>query len=672
MQSVSPATHFKYRPDIDGLRAIAVLLVVAFHAFPNWLRGGFIGVDVFFVISGFLISSLIFSSLENNNFSFFDFYQRRIKRIFPALLLTLTFCCIFGWFALFPEEYKQLGRHIAGGAGFISNFILWKETGYFDNAADTKPLLHLWSLGIEEQFYIFWPLLLWVAWKRKLNFLTLILVFSAISFLLNLALIGQHPEASFYSPQSRCWELLAGSLLAWLLLYTPPMAHPFNPATGSKTTQNLCSILGFLLTMIAAFSFSKQTVFPGGWALLPVLGALLIILAGPTAWLNRKVLAHPVLIWFGIISFPLYLWHWPLLAFARVMEGDIPSQTIRISVVLLSIILAWLTYKLIEKPIRWSNKANTPKLLALALLMATIGSVGFYIKKQEGLSARFNNNKDLIALRTTPVNSTANFIPCDRLLPQFKSFKFDGTCSISKNAMPDTLFLGDSHTLHYRHAVGSQMEKNSVLVISQTSCLPFSYNGFLKDECKKKYDAVLAFLESNSSIKTVYVSGYWAYLMTGGFSKNGTNWRNAKPINSADVKSFLANGKHFFSRVLQSKKDLVFLKDIPDLDFNINYCYVNRPLTLPWTHQLKKKCVLNFASYAKRTQQYDQVINQLLAGFPQIKIYNPRPLFCNEKRCRIKDGKFPYYMNGDHLNYYGASLVIKDLQKQLHLTQKAV
>jgi peptidoglycan/LPS O-acetylase OafA/YrhL len=207
--------HPKYRPDIDGLRAIAVLSVVIFHAFPNLLKGGFIGVDIFFVISGFLISTIILSGLKHDSFSFIEFYSRRIKRIYPALLLVLIASFIFGWFALLADEYKQLGKHIAGGAGFISNFILWKESSYFDNAAETKPLLHLWSLGIEEQFYIVWPLLLWIAWKQRLNILTLVLIVMIISFVLNVNTIQSDSTAAFYSPQTRFWELLIGSILAY-------------------------------------------------------------------------------------------------------------------------------------------------------------------------------------------------------------------------------------------------------------------------------------------------------------------------------------------------------------------------------------------------------------------------------------------------------------------------
>jgi len=181
----NPALHLshpKYRPDIDGLRAIAVLSVVAFHAFPSWMKGGFIGVDVFFVISGFLISTIIFENLDKGTFSFSEFYARRIKRIYPALLIVLTASIVFGWFSLLADEYKQLGKHTMAATGFISNFVLWSEAGYFDNSAETKPLLHLWSLGIEEQFYFIWPLLCWFFWRMKFYRLALVVGFILASF----------------------------------------------------------------------------------------------------------------------------------------------------------------------------------------------------------------------------------------------------------------------------------------------------------------------------------------------------------------------------------------------------------------------------------------------------------------------------------------------------------
>lgn len=395
-------THPKYRPDIDGLRAVAILAVVAFHAFPNLVNGGFIGVDIFFVISGFLISTIILGSLERDSFSFVDFYKRRIRRIFPALVLVLASCFVFGWFTLLPDEYQQLGKHIAGGAGFVSNFVLWNESGYFDNAADTKPLLHLWSLGIEEQFYIVWPLLLWFAWKRRLNLLTITLTIAFISFALSVNKVRSDTVAAFYSPQMRFWELLAGSVLAHMALHKkllfPKYRARFDswlgravyaqaPMADGKMLSNFQSTLGAIFIIIGIAVITKDKHFPGSWALLPVLGAVLIISAGAHAWVNRVILSNRMMVWFGLISFPLYLWHWPLLAFARITEGESPSNEVRIAAVVIAIALAWLTYWLIEKPVRSGNHSNA-KAVTLILFMTAAGTIGYYCYKHDGLGFR--------------------------------------------------------------------------------------------------------------------------------------------------------------------------------------------------------------------------------------------------------------------------------------------
>lgn len=409
LQKVAPMTvshprlsHPKYRPDIDGLRAIAVLAVVAFHAFPFWISGGFIGVDVFFVISGYLISTIIFESLEKGTFSFAEFYARRVKRIFPALIVVLIASFVFGWFALLADEYKQLGKHIAAGASFISNLVFWSESGYFDNSAETKPLLHLWSLGIEEQFYMAWPLLLWFARKRNFNLLTITIFVAAVSFALNVKGVRTDVVATFYSPQTRFWELLGGSFLAWMTLYKKDALATVKikldawlvyilfrekPIIDGKTLCNALSFLGLFALIYGFWRINKDFSFPGKWAVLPVLGAVLIICAGPGAWVNRTILSNKVLVWFGLISFPLYLWHWPLLSFARIIESEIPNRYIRIAAVLLSIFLAWLTYRLVERPIRLGKHDKT-KVLILALLMTAVACAGYATFGNDGFKFR--------------------------------------------------------------------------------------------------------------------------------------------------------------------------------------------------------------------------------------------------------------------------------------------
>jgi peptidoglycan/LPS O-acetylase OafA/YrhL len=416
---VQPAiapVHPTYRPDIDGLRAVAVLCVVIFHAFPHGLKGGFIGVDIFFVISGFLISTIIISNLERGSFSFADFYGRRVRRIFPVLLLVLAACFVAGWFIMLNAELKQLGKHMAGGAGFVANYVLWGESGYFDNAAETKPLLHLWSLGVEEQFYIFWPALLWLAARRGLNLLTVAIVLGLVSFGLNLGAVHGNAARAFYSPQTRFWQMLAGSALALLTLRGQTLLGRRQPALDSwlgrviyavpppangTVWRNVQSLLGAGLILIGLLRITPDRVFPGWWAVLPTLGAVMIIAAGSQAWFNRVVLGNRMLVWLGLISFPLYLWHWPLLVFARLAERATPSAALRAGAVAAAIALAWLSYRLLERPIRSGGytRAKTVVLVVLMVLVAGIGynayqrdGFGFRMKDRQSYADYFENN----------------------------------------------------------------------------------------------------------------------------------------------------------------------------------------------------------------------------------------------------------------------------------------
>ncbi|WP_231971304.1 acyltransferase family protein [Polynucleobacter necessarius] len=258
--------HPQYRPDIDGLRAIAVLSVVIFHAFPDLMPGGFIGVDIFFVISGFLICTIIFGNLKQNSFSIINFYLRRIRRIFPALIIVLISSWAIAWFALLPEEFKSLGKYILGGAGFVSNLVLWNESGYFDAFSNSKPLLHLWSLGIEEQFYLIWPLLMWPALRMRITLINVTVAILIISFTFNITFISSASIAIFYSPITRVWELLLGAVLAWLLLSKQQSGK--TPAQGSIDSLNLrqknvLASLGLASSALSLILISEASAFPG-------------------------------------------------------------------------------------------------------------------------------------------------------------------------------------------------------------------------------------------------------------------------------------------------------------------------------------------------------------------------------------------------------------------------
>lgn len=362
-----------YRPDIDGLRAIAVLAVVGFHAFPEWVPGGFTGVDVFFVISGYLISGILLRELEQGHFSVARFYERRARRIFPALALVLVACLLFGWATLFTDEFTQLGKHVFAGAAFIANLVSWREAGYFDKAAELKPLLHLWSLGIEEQFYFVWPLLLWAArrWTVPAAWVTCGVV--AASFALNVFTVGDHPVAAFYLPMTRFWELAIGGFLASRELHLA--REPRSGLGSNPAVMDVKAVLGLALLGGSLWVLDEHKAFPGSWALLPTLGTALLISASRQAWLNRWLLGSRVLVFVGLLSYPLYLWHWPLLAFRRIVWPANTSSAVTVALVMVSFLLAWLSYRFVELPIRYSEGWRAPRrivLLASGLAVAAL------------------------------------------------------------------------------------------------------------------------------------------------------------------------------------------------------------------------------------------------------------------------------------------------------------
>ncbi|PCK06978.1 MAG: acyltransferase [Alteromonadaceae bacterium] len=664
------------------MRAVAILSVIAFHAFPDWLKGGFVGVDIFFVISGFLISTIIFENLDRGTFSFSEFYSRRIKRIFPALILVLIACFVFGWFALLVGEYEQLGKHMAAGTMFVSNFVLWGEAGYFDGSAEAKPLLHLWSLAIEEQFYIVWPVLLWLAWKWKVNFLAITILIAGASFYLNMRGVNQDSVAAFFSPQTRFWELLSGSLLAWVSLYRKDacasvkvrlsawLSTVFKQTSvaNGKALSNVISFAGLSLLVCGFLTINKELSFPGLWALMPVLGAVLVILAGSEAWVNRVVLSNRIVVWVGLISYPLYLWHWPLLSFARIMEGEVPSESIRITAVVLSFVLAWLTYRFVEQRIRFGGEGKS-KVIVLVAMMVVIGGLGFSTMIKGGWASRYEDESAAIqAIMALPL-PFVNGTDCGKHIPEFKenNIVFNGPCLLTQDAPPSLAFVGDSHLLHYLNGIWGSFTSESVLMVVQWSCLPFAGDHFLTGDCKKNHDALTRYLESSSSVKTVVLSAHWAYLMSGVFEPEGDGWRMAKPFTEAGAKSFQESGINMITKLVNGGKQVVFMKDVPDLGFSINDCFDVRPFRLSPFSNFNQDCSHSQQRYLERIAAVDAVVEEMLSQLPSVKVYDPRSLFCSNGKCKGKGDFLPYYMDGDHLNHHGASMVMKDLIDKVDL-----
>lgn len=630
-----------------------MLSVVIFHAFPSWMKGGFTGVDVFFVISGYLISTIIFENLDKGTFTFSGFYARRIKRIFPALLLVLAASYAYGWFGLLADEYKQLGKHIAAGSVFVSNFVLWSEAGYFDSSAETKPLLHLWSLGIEEQFYIFWPLLLWFAWKKRFNFLLITVSVAFISYILNIRGIQGDSVATFYSPQTRFWELLAGSVLAWINLYkkgrsqiltpgsgaaTPAACLPGNRDATAKILSNIASLTGLLLLLGGFWAISKDAGFPGKWALVPVTGAVLLIGAGPEAWMNRHLLSNKVAVWFGLISFPLYLWHWPLLSFARILEGELPSRNMRVAAVMLSVALAWLTYRFIERPVRFGKNGKF-RVAVLVLLMAGAGLTGYVTYFKDGLA--FRENASLKAEYAGDIGHTEFFqhifkkhFPCPRGPIADEAERWEGfvRCAQSKSS-PDVevALVGDSHAEHLFLGVADAFSDKNVA---------YYIKGHAPFVGGNHFNNIFEFLENSKSVKKVILTMYWS-----------------SRIREVPTDSTLENELiQVVDRLSRAGKNVYLVHDVPKFPFDPKACKGAR-----WPLSGTRACQMSPESYKSQTAKYSAALERIAEMRPEIKILDVEKYFCNEASCSMVKGNALLYRDTNHLNVNGSLYLGKKL-----------
>jgi peptidoglycan/LPS O-acetylase OafA/YrhL len=418
----------RYRPDIDGLRAIAVMLVVNFHAFPDAMPGGFIGVDVFFVISGFLITGIIARELESQRFSLLSFYHRRVRRIFPALIVVLSAALVLGWLWMLPAAYTKLSADVFASAAFLANIALLLQSGYFDVESAKKPLLHLWSLGIEEQFYLVWPLILMLAARLRLNLLWVAASIGIASFVLNVALIRTDPVATFYLPFTRAFELLAGAALAcaWSRLSQDVAASNWRAGAG------------IVLIAIAAAVLDTHSAFPGWWALLPVAGAALL-LSAPGAGACRHWLASPPMVWIGQISYPLYLWHWPLLVFFAIIKFEPLTLVERELVLLLSALLAWATYWFIERPFRFGRPVPI-RALGLCAGMVLVAVAGGVVVAGHGFDSRLP--PEIRAMTEVP-EQTSQWRIHQCMLDLNHETSFADDC-VDQNRRPLILLWGDS------------------------------------------------------------------------------------------------------------------------------------------------------------------------------------------------------------------------------------
>lgn len=612
--------HLEYRADIDGLRALAILLVLVFHASQGKVGGAFIGVDIFFVISGYLISKIIFSSLEKGRFSYKEFYMRRIRRIFPALILVLVACISFGYFLLLQDEYQSLAKHIVGGAYFAENFLLLSETGYFDKEAVTKPLLHLWSLSIEEQFYVFWPILVAFIWGRRWSFIKFTLAMFFLSFVINLYFVEHEKAAAFYLPQARFWELMVGGILAYLSLHSQRF----------MIYGNILSVTGIILILAGLLFLDSDRSFPGYWALLPTVGTALIISATPESWINKR-LSSSGLVFIGKISYPLYLWHWPLISFLHIYKGSELGDVDVSIAVLIVFVLAWSTYRFVEYPLR-HGKGGGYKTVILLLALIAIGCLGMLVYMSGGFPDRKAASTEIIYTGDVGHDlyhkyASDNYYLCTPPDIASMALKWDGyvRCQQSRNdKKPEVVLIGDSHAEHLFLGLARAIPNNNIVFYIRNST-PFIDN--------KEFSRIYEYTLKNDSIRTVILTAYWRKRIKG-----------AK--NLAEFKDSMLNT---VQRLVAAGKQVYLTDDIPHFPFEPNRCRLKAAMPF-----FPEGCSVNARTLMNEHKEVLGVLSSVIEKTPGAKLVGTYQFFCDAGQCRMTHNNKLLYRDPHHLNINGS------------------
>ncbi len=659
-----------YRGDIDGLRAIAVLLVLGYHFFPWRMPGGFIGVDVFFVISGFLITRIILSDLDYGRFRVTRFFARRILRLFPALILILASLLVFGALAFASVEYEALGKELLSSVLFVPNFFFWSEAGYFADLAQSRPLLHLWSLGIEEQFYLVWPFVLLALGKAGRSALIIIGLMIVASFALNIHFLGAHNGFSFYMPFTRAWELLLGAILSfwrWQSIHHPDVTA-MGKARASRSEWTCANIVHLVsratpyagLGMIAtgAVLLNDQDPYPGAHALLPALGTCLIIAAPHETWLHRRVLSNPAVIWVGLISYPLYLWHWPLLSVSTLLDTQFPSRSVRVLLLALSVILAWLTCKYIERPVRrHASRATVLHLIAGMLILGGAGAVLYVTKGFPGRTdsvLAYEEKFGQFEFSTDPYSSEL----CRMAFPDNPDL---GWCISGDNGKPSIALIGDSHAHHFFPglAAAASARGESLVLLGSAACPPLFgvevYEGHDDDYCAG-LDSYLEQVARNETIHTVVLSAMWYLYMSGNRFYDELDsppyWqvRETGATNVMSSSDVIARAlEHTIRRFLDNDKQVLFIYQVPELDFHPKNC-----LARPMNFFEPRDCRIPFSRVRAYRQPYKMMLSSVLEKFAKVRAHDPVQQLCDTEYCIIYLGDKALYRDLNHLSLFGS------------------
>jgi peptidoglycan/LPS O-acetylase OafA/YrhL len=672
MNSKINKTHkhnFIYRPDIDGLRAIAVISVLLFHVDHELLSGGFVGVDIFFVISGYLITSILLRDIEAGQFSFRTFYDRRIRRIFPALFFVLLVSSAAAFIVLFPIDLYNFSQSLVAVLLFLSNILFWKENDYFDAASDTKPLLHTWSLSIEEQFYFLFPLFILVVYRfflgdfRTKLFLFLSIILS-ISFLLSIFMVNNRPAAAFYLLPTRGWELMLGGLVSLL------------PVVNSEINfRSWLAAMGLVFIIISTVYFNKDISFPGVNALLPCVGAALIIYANHLRdnmnYMGRFLSFKPFVI-VGMISYSLYLWHWPVIVFSKHYWMQPPGL---LFVLVLSLVIAFISWKYIEQPCRklLSNQCLYSSLLLIILLLLAFGMLGYFSK---GYPERFPKKFSFMYVDDNGLKDpykescsawTNGGISLDKI-------KHGYSCLLGNKNKKNISFvlMGDSHAVSLYSGIDHSANVNGKkgYFFGHSSCNPVQ--GVMEKrenenfKCELYKEVFYKKIYADSNIKKVILSARWAAYLYGSTHDLGPA-EPATPIKyllrvsrQPERQLLLPEREFYFSQkmketilsLINSNKKVTIISSVPEVGYNVpNY------MARKFMNGIETELIDNREYFFERHAFLLDFFKEL-EKIDGVNIIYPHKILCEDKKtCLYEINGQPLYYDDHHLSVKGSEFI---------------
>lgn len=637
----------KYRREIDGLRALAVIPVILFHAGFHSFSGGFIGVDIFFVISGYLITSIIFSEINTNTFSIINFYERRARRILPALFLVILACLLLSW-TLLPSDLNNFSKSIVAVNFFASNWFFLKQSNYFAPDAELSPLLHTWSLAVEEQYYMLFPIFLMLAWRFGFRWLVSLL---AGVFVMSIASAQwtsiNNPAFGFFMLPTRIWELLIGAFIAFYF------------TKSNKSSSQSFSIIGLLLIIYSIFSFDNKTPFPSLYTLIPTAGAGLIILFATPQTFAGKLLGRKVFVGVGLISYSAYLWHQPLFAFAKYNHWNEEISLLMAYLIGLTFVLAYLTWKYVETPFRNKQLFNRKQIFIYGFIgsicFVTIGLSGYFTN---GFLKLKTTDDQLLALETAQSSPKRNL--CHTGGAHY--LKPKDACEYHPGVLSWAVF-GDSHSVELAYALADELKKSGTMLkhFSFSACIP-TYGRDLSDgykNCSDWTDEAIEYIAKNKDIKNIVVSYRVNAALSGVYEVQYPNLNNVTSETEREQRwdSYVKTLHYFVSQ----GKNVVLVLQAPELPKTIE------ELVLKSTDAKGEVIGVSRPWWNERSKYVTMRLNEIPK---QVIIVDPARFFCNETHCFAANIGISYYFDNNHMSIAGARLVTNEIIKTVNIVSK--